>query len=333
MKLVLRQDGYSLIELMVTAAILLIVMVGITRAFTTQHQAYIVVDQVTEAQQNLRAVADLVERDVRRAGYMVPPHAAVCAFDRVNAPDILFVSDSDAIRSVYDLEDENISLTPNKGAEVTDDASTWNASGSADTVALAQLWLDHQPDGNDFVVGQGVIVANRAEEDSPVACGTIDEISGNTLTVDFGSTSTGAVGSNADVVAVPAHKYEVIAGTPNRLQRSGQLLASDVEDFQVTFFFDEDGDLVVDTDEDYGNAGGGTNQPWELTPAINRPDFSSLREVGVNIVTATRDEDPNADYQLGAGQVTGNRDGSTLASVDGKRRRVHSARVRVRNSR
>ncbi|MBW1687829.1 MAG: prepilin-type N-terminal cleavage/methylation domain-containing protein, partial [Deltaproteobacteria bacterium] len=45
-----RNDGFSLIELMVSAAIVIIVMVGITRAFTTQHQTYVVVDQITEAQ-------------------------------------------------------------------------------------------------------------------------------------------------------------------------------------------------------------------------------------------------------------------------------------------
>lgn len=327
-----RCAGYSLIELMVTAAILLIVMIGITQSFMMQQKAYIVVDQVTEAQQNLRAVADLLERDVRRAGYMVPPHAAVCAYDRTTAPDVLFVSNSDTIRSVYDLEDENIDLTPNMGAPVTNDVSTWSAAGGADTVDLAQLWVDHQPDGNDFTVGEGVIIVNRNQQDAPVACGTVDEINGNQLTVNFGSSTTGAVGSNADVVAVPAHKYEVVAGTPNQLQRNGQLLASDVEDFQLTFFFDEDADLVLDAGEDFGNAGG-TDEPWELTPATNRPDFSSLREVGVNIVTSTRDDDPNADYQLGAGQIMGNRDGTTLPSGDGKRRRVHSARVRIRNSR
>jgi hypothetical protein len=134
------------------------------------------------------------------------------------------------------------------------------------------------------------------------------------------------------VLAVPAHVYEVVAGTPNRLLRDGRLLASDVEDFQLTYYFDENGDLVVDGGEMFGTSGG-TAQPWELTPAANRPDFSSLREVGINVVTATRTDDPNLDYQLGSGQALGNRDPGTLPDVDGKRRRVSSARVRVRNVR
>lgn len=328
-----RTDGFSLIELLVSAAILLVIMVGITQAFTTQHQTYVVVDQVTEAQQNLRAVADLVERDLRRAGYMVPPHAAVCGWDGTTAPDVLFVSKADAIRTVYDLEDENEDLTPNKGAPISSFTSAFNASGSSFGLTLARLWVDHQPDGDDFAVGEGVIVVNRSREDQPVACGTIDAISGNTLTVDFGSTSTGAVGLNADVVAVPAHRYELVPGTggaPNRFLRNGQLLASDVEDFQLSYFFDLDDDLVLDAGEGFAGAGE-TAQPWELTPATSRPDFSLLREVRVNLVTATRDDDPNRYYQIGAGQVTGNRTAASLPSGDGKRRRVHSARVRLRN--
>ena len=51
----------------------------------------------------------------------------------------------------------------------------------------------------------------------------------------------------------------------------------------------------------------------------------------INLVTVTRDDDPNRDWSLGAGQVTGNRTAASLSAGDGKRRRVYSARVRPRN--
>ncbi|MDJ0853516.1 MAG: prepilin-type N-terminal cleavage/methylation domain-containing protein [Myxococcota bacterium] len=327
------EGGFSLLELVVASSILLVVMVGITRAFTAQHRTYQVVDQVTEAQQNLRAVADLLERDLRRAGYMVPPHAAVCAYDNTGAPDVLFVSNAGAIRTVFDLEDENQDLTPNKGVAITNDDSNsgFNATGSALVLNVPGLWVDYEPDGDDFAVGEGAIVVNRAREDQPVACGTVTDLSATSITVDLGSTSTGAVGLNSDVVVVPAHRYQVVTGTPNRLTRNGQLLASDVEDFQLTFFFDLNDDLLLDDDEDFGNAGG-TAQPYDMAVVGNRPDPSALREVGVNIVTVTRDDDPNIEYRMGAGQITGNRTAGSLPSGDGKRRRVHSARVRLRNA-
>ena len=198
-----RQAGFSLIELMVSAALMLILMIGVTRAFTTQQQTYIVVDQVTEAQQNLRAVGDLVERDVRRAGFMVPSNAAVCAYDDTDGPDTLFVSNTDVIRTVYDLEDVNASLTGNKGAKVSGAGSTFDAAGGAFSMTLEQLWVDYNDTGttaddSDFAVGQGVIVASEYNEDAAVACGKITAISGKTLTVNFGGTSTGAVGTTFD---------------------------------------------------------------------------------------------------------------------------------------
>ncbi len=79
----------------------------------------------------------------------------------------------------------------------------------------------------------------------------------------------------------------------------------------------------------YGS-NGGTDQPWELTPASSRPDYSTLQVVTVNVVTVTRSDDPNSNYDIGAGQLTGNR-ASGLPSGDGKRRRVSTARVRLRN--
>jgi Tfp pilus assembly protein PilW len=45
---------------------------------TILRDTYEVVDQVSEAQQNTRAIAGLIERDLRSAGYMVPAEAAAC---------------------------------------------------------------------------------------------------------------------------------------------------------------------------------------------------------------------------------------------------------------
>ncbi len=323
--------AFTLLELLLSMVILGGLIFVMTSAFLVQQRTYVVVDQISEAQQNMRGVTDLIERDVRRAGYMVPKQAAVCGYDATTGADTLYLSHTDVIRSVFDLEDDNLDLSGNLGAPVTNDTSTFNATGSSFTLQLSRLWVDAAADGDDFAVGDGVIVVNKNNTDQSVACGTITSIAGNNLTVDFGATSTGAVNFNADVVVIPAIVYVLDTGvSPPRLMRNGQMLASGVEDFQVTYFFDQNDDLVVDAGEMFGTATG-TNRPWELTPAANRPDFTSLRSLGINIVTATRQNDPNTNYRLGKGQVTGNRTAASLVSIDGKRRRVSSTRVRLRN--
>jgi len=329
----MRRDGFTLIELMITSAILLLVMLYVTQAFTVQQKTYVVVDQVTEAQQNLRAVSDLVDRDVRLAGFMVPRQAAVCGHDATTGPDRLYLSNADAIRSVFALEGGNEDLAGDYGAPVSGVTSTWTKSGATASVTVTRDWVDVQADGADFAVSAGVILVNRRDPEANVACGTITAIAGSTLTIDLGDTSIGPVGLNSDVVAVPAHIYSLTpagGGAPAQLFRDGMLIASDVEDLQVTYFFDLDDDLEVDAGESFGTSGG-TARPWELTPANTRPDPSSLREVQLNLVTVTRDDDPNRDWTLGVGQVTGNRNPASLSTGDGKRRRVYTARVRPRN--
>ena len=72
-----RRGGFTIIELMIAMAVLLVVVAYLTEMLTRQGRAYTVVDQVTEAQQNLRAIGELLERELRVTGLMVPEGAAV----------------------------------------------------------------------------------------------------------------------------------------------------------------------------------------------------------------------------------------------------------------
>ncbi len=96
--------AFTLLELLLSMVILSGLIFVMTSAFQVQQRTYVVVDQISEAQQNMRGVTDLIERDVRRAGYMVPKQAAVCGYDATTGADTLFVSHTDVLRSVFDLE-------------------------------------------------------------------------------------------------------------------------------------------------------------------------------------------------------------------------------------
>jgi len=67
-----RRAGFSLIELTIAVAILAIIVVAVRQSFMVQNKAYTVTDQVVEAQQSLRAIAWLLERDARMTGFLGP---------------------------------------------------------------------------------------------------------------------------------------------------------------------------------------------------------------------------------------------------------------------
>ena len=92
-----RREGFTLIELMIVVAVMGIAVLYMFDSVTAGNRAYMVLDQVAETQQSMRAVADLMERDIRHAGMMVPQGAAVCGVDNTTDPDVLYVSDAEAI--------------------------------------------------------------------------------------------------------------------------------------------------------------------------------------------------------------------------------------------
>ena len=64
-----KQNGFTLVELLVALALSGIVMAAIYRASTAQQRIYIAQDQVAEMQQEARAALDMIVHSVRLAGF------------------------------------------------------------------------------------------------------------------------------------------------------------------------------------------------------------------------------------------------------------------------
>lgn len=318
-----RDAGFSLIELMVAAALMGVVIVYLMQSFSAQHRTYVMVDQVTEAQQSLRAISDLIEREVRLAGFMVDEGGAVCGVDSTAGPDVFFVSDSAAI-------DPTNAIQPTFGARLTAASAPANGTVTLNLDAGDTVILDGQPaydsDGNgvndsDFRIGAGAIVYDRTNPSRGAACGTVTAIpTATSVTVDFAASALGGAAVGAQLVIVPAHVYEINGN--GQLLRDGLVLAEDVEDLQVAYFFDSDGDQTVDAGENPGSAG--TNY------VASAWDNSDLREMRVNFVVRTRGADQT--FRSGTFQAAENRVPPAATPQDAQvRRRLHSTTVRVRN--
>jgi type II secretory pathway pseudopilin PulG len=321
-----RRAGFSLVELIVAIGALGLVVFFTLGSFTAQHQTYVVVDQVSEAQQNTRAIASLLERDIRSAGYMVSDGAAVCGADRADAADDLYLSDADAILPIDLLPDADRSR--DLGAEV----QAGYSGGITEALTVDDVVLDgtasYDTDGDgvadsDFQVGGGAILADVSDPGRGVRCGVVTAVAPATgVTVGFLAGTS--FGTGGELRLVPAHVYRVVdpgGGGPLQLQRDGLVLAKDVEDLQVAWLYDDDEDGQVDAGEYRGEAGSA------LDPTA--VDGSRLRELRFNLVVRTAAEDPRGSA-VGTGQSLENRT-ANLAADDGRRRRIHTSTVRVRN--
>ncbi len=323
-----RRAGFSLVELMIAVGILVIVVAAVMQSFVVQNKAYTVTDQVVEAQQSLRAVAWLLERDARMTGFLVPEAAAVCAVDNVALPDKVWFTDADAL-------DPDGQTRPALGAEVTGYGENPGPDGlTVDNIILDDTGIgssgfyDRDGDGtgdSDFVEKHGVILVDVDDPARGVACGVVSSIAGNVVNVDFENAIDAGDGDR--LILVPAHVYEVVTfGVDEpQLLRNGELIATGVEDLQVAFFFDMNRDGVID-----GVASANGEMPGEAggdVYAANGYDNRDLREIRLNLVTRTRMDDVANDE--GRHQTRENRVAS--GPGDGYRRRVHSSTVKLRN--
>jgi prepilin-type N-terminal cleavage/methylation domain-containing protein len=325
--------GFTLTELMVSVALMAIVIAWLMGFFVAQNRSYVVTDEVAEAQQNSRTILDLIEREIRAAGMMVPESGAVCGVDNTNAPDVLYVSDADAI----DPTNWNV---PNLGAKVL---GGFLGSGP-NTLAVNSIVLDNSPyyitttpgvPTSDFrcdtgncaaanSVAGGVILIDAANPGRGVACGTITSIPNNTtINANFSNNLGGLISNTPNLLAIPAHVYTVVR---NQLRRDNLVLANDVEDLQVAYFFDLNSNGQVDIGEYPGSSAASGGAPYN--PSLL--NGSKIREIRVNIVVRTR----TTDQSLTGSQPQATENRAALAADppgQNYHRRVVTSTVRLRN--
>ena len=349
-----RDAGFTLIEVMVSVAVLGLVTAYLTMMLVRQSENFEVVDEVTEAQQSLRAIANLMEREVRVTGFMVAEGGAVCAIDGdVNGSDILFVTDADAFNPT------GVS-SPDGGARIQlgytgggTDALTLggNATATIDGVPFYDNTGDGVADSDFYftVLGGrgGVIVTDRNNPERGSQCGQLASVTPNfpnsSIQVDWTVGGLVAVTNTLsprtlgmgpeELVAIPAHMYTVQPGVgvqAPQMLRDLLPLADDVEDLQVAFLHD-----INDDGNEDGCGAFGCERTGDAANAYDASaaDNSTLREVRFSFVvrTASQDIAVQKDPAMAFGQQVTLENNPAPAGADGFRRRVHTRTVRPRN--
>lgn len=110
-----KQQGFTLLELLLALAIFMIVLGSIYGTFLTQQKSYLVQEQIADVQQNLRAGMAIMERYIRMAGYDLTTNAgAGFSFSAGNRNGA--ASDDNGVNGINDtitfthvmFEDDNI---------------------------------------------------------------------------------------------------------------------------------------------------------------------------------------------------------------------------------
>ncbi len=294
-----RAAGFTLTELIVAVAIMALVISQLLLAFSQQREVAHEQQLVVESQQDARIVMDLVLNDLRMAGFMVHETAGIASADGGNAAsDALCVSDPAAIDDSV-LADVSRKFT---GARLSA-----ALAGGASTLDLDPGSMDIDGDGDvDFESGMGLIVSTSDD----VHCARITAIAGGTLT--FAPALPGAfAATTSEGIIVPALIYEV-NGT--RLTRNGLVLSSQIEDIQVQFGVDADGDGVL------------SNAEMPLDSLVGQ-DLSRIKTARIHVTAIASRADP--DFTGGLAAVA-NRD---AGAADNFRRRRVTADALLRNLR
>lgn len=130
----LNNRGLTLVELMVALAVAAVVLTSVSTAFVSQQRTATSQDQVAEMQQNIRAGLNIMERDIRMAGYD-PRHSVGAGMITANATQLRFSLVADT-----DLDDnDNDGTTDEVNELATIDYSLYDAFADGDLDLGRQL--------------------------------------------------------------------------------------------------------------------------------------------------------------------------------------------------
>jgi Tfp pilus assembly protein PilW len=203
-------------------------------SFSQQHTSSLEHERTIEIQEEARLVVDVILKDVRAGGFMVPKYAAVVSTDGgTAASDALCISDPSVI------DDATLPNSAQKFAG----ARVKNPVGAgAGSVTVSTSTVDIDSDGDtDFTEGDAIIIGTGTRGH----CAVIDTLTvgATDTTIQFSPSTLTGFNAGSDDAVVPAVRYAVAAGA---FSRNGVVLSNHIEDLQAEFGVDADRNGTVE---------------------------------------------------------------------------------------
>jgi type IV pilus assembly protein PilW len=140
-----RDQGVTLIELLVALALLSITLVFVYTVFISQQRTYTVQDDIVDAQQAARISLEMIARDVRSAGYGIAPGVALAISATGNGnPDSITMNVAQGPSTFLTADPSGPWITVN-------DVSNYVVS---DTVNVLEIWSQEQVIPGDFLIAE-----------------------------------------------------------------------------------------------------------------------------------------------------------------------------------
>ena len=319
------EAGFSLVEVMAALVILAIAMTAVFATFTSQQKSFMVQSRVAEMQQNLRQAVEYISRDIRLAGYGIPPPPDNVTIN-VTIPNNVIATGVVTMRGLYAKDNttgpDQIYVLYRFDMDANQPPTLLNSAMATYNTDISVVSI------SGFDNGDLILVASDTNADLFQITGTP---SGSTLTHDTSGFNAAtahptfpgylvnppAVVAKArfvryfiDTTTDPAHPTLMVdrmAGRP------AQPVADDIEDMQLTYGLDTStpADGVVDS--------------WTPNPTFAQ--LTQVRQVRLEFIARSRL--PEAGW-VETRPALGNHPAG--ATSDGYRRRTYDIVIDVRNS-
>ncbi len=309
-----KNSGFTLTELLVVMALSLTVLAGLYMFFVTHQRAYAIQAQLLETRQNLRIALEIIVEDIQGTGGTgIPPIAAVTLTNSTTGSDSLslLVPDSSICPGVP--QPVQINTYHSNGSHMFLAGTCTNMEGKTGLLVDA-TGLNYR----NLKLTKVMTVNDKVDfESSPFPVN-----SAGGLTADY---------TGGTLVVLRQITYTVDLSSPSEpvLRRNlnngagAQPLANYIEDLQVSFGYDKNGDGII---SEIGSTANDDETVFNVPGESNATEApTNLRIIKVILVGRTRSQYPEVQGFLPA--ILDRAEGG----ADGYRRKARGVRTQIRN--